>query len=135
MTLKKIILAVILAFTFSVAFSQSFNFNTSSIVPAAEAKVIIRKDDFNYKISVTVKYLADADRLQPAKKMYVVWLVSEQSYTINLGVIESSVKSSSSLNTITAFKPKSIFITAEDQNDILRPAGVTILETSDFSIK
>ena len=60
--------------------ASKFYFNQSSVVPAAEGMVKVKKDNNNnYSISVIVNHLAEPDRLQPPKKVYVVWMATNNN--------------------------------------------------------
>lgn len=108
----------------------------SSVVPAAEGKIKIKKDrNNNYVIDISVIRLADPERLQPPKKTYVVWIETNGYGTKNIGRLVSSTGLLSntlkaSLNTITSFKPRRIFITAEENGAIQYPAGQVVLTTN-----
>lgn len=120
------------------ACSQKVNFNTSTIVPAAEGVVKIKKDDNkNRSIDIKIKNLAEPERLQMPKSVYVVWMVTEDEGVKNIGQLISSKSMFSSqlegtLKTVTPFTPKRIFITAEDTSDISFPGSYVILETKSF---
>ncbi len=113
-------------------------FQTSSVVPAARGAVKVKKDNNNnYGISVEVLELAEPDRLQPPMKTYVVWMVTNENSTKNLGQIESSKKFLSkslkgSFKTVSSFKPVRIFITAESEAAVLYPGMYEVLTTSNF---
>lgn len=116
--------------------SSKYNFSTSSVVPAAEGKVKVKKDgNSNYKISLEVIRLAEPQRLNPSKAMYVVWMETEQNGIKNIGQLKTSSgllsnTLKSSLNTVTPFKPTGFFITAEDDASIQYPGGQVVLRTN-----
>lgn len=118
--------------------SNKMQFLQSTVVPAAEGKVKIKKDNNNnYSIDLNILNLAAPERLQSPKKSYVVWTETTQNAFKNLGQLKSSSGFLSntlkaSLNTVTTFQPKRIFITAEDDVNINYPYGQTILTTKDF---
>ncbi|RZL68948.1 MAG: hypothetical protein EOO93_02955 [Pedobacter sp.] len=105
------------------------------MVPAAEGRVKVTKDDNNnFSLNIKVTNLAEPSRLQPKKEMYVVWLVTENNLTKNIGQLNSSTGFFSSLlegelNTVSPFKPEYVFLTAEDNAGIQYPAGPTVLTT------
>ena len=81
--------------------------------------------------------LAEVQRLQPARQTYVVWMLTDQDVTKNIGQIKSSSGMMSkqlkaSFETVSSFKPVKIFITAEDDADIQYPGSQIILETGKF---
>lgn len=133
-------LYAVAAFFFAIVILQScgtskYNFSTSSVVPAAEGKVKVKKDgNSNYKISLDVMRLAEPQRLSPSKSMYIVWMETEQNGRKNIGQLKTSSgflskTLKSSLTTVSSFKPSGFFITAEDDASIQYPAGEVVLRT------
>jgi hypothetical protein len=113
------------------ACGSTAKFPTSVITPAAEivAKTSTDKNN-NTTIEVTAKNLASADRLDPPKESYVVWITTEDNGTKNIGLLNSKNGSKAVLKTSTPFKVKEIYITAEDSGNISYPAGIEISRTS-----
>ena len=139
---KRLYTNVYAAFTilFAILMLQScgttkYNFSTSPVVPAAEGSVKVKKDkNSNYSIELNVKRLADPKRLSPAKEMYIVWMETEQNGRKSIGQLKTSSglfssTLTSSLKTVSTFKPTGFFITAEDNANIQYPAGQTVLST------
>ena len=118
--------------------AQKITFGTSTLVPAAEGTVKVKKDkNNNYNIDLKVIRLADPQRLNPSRLIYIVWMETEGSGTKNIGqlktsssIISKSLKSS--LETVSPFKPTRIFITAEDDANIQYPGGLVVLSTDNF---
>ena len=110
-------------------------FQTSSVVPSAEGSVKVKKDkNKNYDIDLSVIRLANAERLNPPKKMYIVWMNTANDGVKKIGQLKTSSsllsKSlKSSLKTSVPYEPKSFFITAEDDAGIEVPYGPTVLST------
>ena len=104
-------------------------------MPAAQGAVKVSRDgNNNYSLDVSVTNLAEPSRLQPKKELYVVWLVTKENITKNVGQLRSSSGFFSStlegkLTTVSPFKPEYVFITAEDNAAILYPVGTVILTT------
>jgi hypothetical protein len=115
--------------------STTQTFLNSSVVPAAKGSVKISKDDnSNYAINVKVTNLAEPSRLQPKKKYYIVWLVTKNNVTRNIGQLKSSSGFFSSalegkLNTVSVLQPSYIYITAENETQIQYPVGTVVLTT------
>jgi hypothetical protein len=115
--------------------STKMNFATSTVVPAAEGGVKVEKDDNgNYALHLNVKRLAEPKRLQPAKSMYVVWMDTDKDGVKNLGQLKSVTgfftdAQTASLNTVSPFKPKHVFITAEDDANATSPSSQVVLTT------
>lgn len=124
------IILLVLAFTFA-SCETKINFLTSSVVPAATGYVTVKTDDNkNYAIKVSLSNLAESTRLTPAKSTYVVWVSGENGNAQNIGQMQT-LKLKASLQTVSAFKPSKIFVTAEDAGNVQFP-GETILTTATF---
>ena len=137
---KKILLAI---FTIAIVFSiesctSSVRFLTSSVVPGAQGDVQLKKDkNKNWVIQVEISDLAEVSRLQQSKKSYVVWIVTDQEITKNIGQLISSTsllsnRHKASLKTVSSFKPSKIFITAEDNANAQNPGTPVVLSTDRF---
>lgn len=139
--LKNIILgflAVGLAFSLT-SCAQKLTFLNSKVVPAAEGTVKVKQDsNKNYDIKIDISNLAEPERLQPPKKMYIVWMLTDQEVTKNIGQIKTSSNMLSktlkaSFETVSSFKPAKIFITAEDDPNAQSPGwGDVVLSTNEF---
>jgi hypothetical protein len=118
--------------------SKRVKFENSPVVPAARGDVKISKNsNKNYEIKIKFDNLAEVDRLDPPKKTYVIWMVTDQQSTKNIGQIKSgssvmSSKLKADFETSTPFKPVKIFVTAEDDGNVEYPGMYTILSTSNF---
>jgi len=118
--------------------SKKVAFETSPVVPAARGAIKVSKNsNKNYVIKVKIDNLAEVNRLEPPKKTYVIWMVTDQKSTINLGQIKSSSSKMSSklkadFETATPYKPVKIFITAEDDGNVEYPGIYTVLTTTKF---
>ncbi len=116
--------------------SKKMMFASSSVVPAAEGSVKYKKDNNNnYHVDIKVMHLANSNKLTPARSSYVVWMETESNGTKNLGQLKSSGSLLSStlkgsLSAVTAFQPKSFFITAEDDSNISYPGTEVVLKTN-----
>ncbi len=119
--------------------SQKISFQNSSVVPAARGNVTLKTDkNNNNSINLTVTDLAESSRLSPAKNAYVVWMVTDQNLTKNIGQLNSDKsgianKLKATFKTVSAFKPTKIFITAENEADIQNPADQIVLSTDFFN--
>lgn len=113
-------------------------FVTSTVVPAARGDVKVKKNNNNnYVIEIEISNLAEVERLQPQKQVYVVWLITEQDETKNLGQIVSASSTFSdnlkaSFKAVSVNKPTKIFITAENNGTAVYPGGQVILTTNRF---
>jgi hypothetical protein len=108
--------------------AQKIVFPISSIVPSAQGTTLIKKDkNKNYSIDLTVKHLANPERLTPPRKCYDVWIESSQNGVVNMGQLHITKNMNGSLKTISSFKPNTIFITAEDDPSIKEPGMDVVL--------
>ena len=111
------------------------SFQTSSVVPAAEGSVKVKKDkNKNYNVNLSVIRLAEPSRLDPPKKVYIVWMNTQQNGTKELGQLKTSSSllsktMKSSLKTSVPFQPTGFFITAEDDADSHYPSEQVVLRT------
>lgn len=129
----------ILSFLFAAilisACSNKIVFPNSEIVPAAEAVLEVEKNKSeNYELQLEVTNLADPRRLTPSRGNYVVWMVTEQNGTINLGNLRVNKNNKATLETVTPYKPVRIFVTAEDTPKAVLPGTQVILNSNDFDV-
>lgn len=138
--IKKIFLNALafIVFLLFASCSKNIAFQNSSIVPAAQGKVSVKKDsNKNNAIKIEITNLAEVTRLQPSKNVYVVWMETEDSVVKNIGQIKSetgfmSSKLKANFETVTSFAPVKIFITAEDNADVQYPGMQLVLTTNKF---
>jgi hypothetical protein len=115
--------------------AKKMRFATSAIAPAATGKVKIKKDkNKNYSIDVSVRNLAPSDKLTPPRETYIVWTETESNGVKNIGQINTSTGLFSktlkaSLTANLPFKPKNVFITAEDNQNVQYPGNMVVLTT------
>lgn len=129
--------AILLPFIFilSSCGTSKMAFQTSSVVPSAEGSVKVKKDNNkNYSVDLKVIRLANAEKLSPPKKMYIVWMNTSQDGVKKIGqlktssgLLSSSLKSS--LKTTVPYEPTGFFITAEDDADVFSPSGQVVMRT------
>lgn len=118
--------------------TKKISFQTSSVVPAAKGTVKVSKDkNKNYNIKLSISNLAEPAALQPSKKTYVIWMVTEMNGVKNIGQINTSTgflssKLRAEFETVSSFKPVKIFITAEDDTNIMYPGMQMVLTTNNF---
>ena len=124
--IRKVLLTMLTIFSVAslTSCSQKIAFQNSTVVPAAQGKVTIKKDsNKNYAIKIKISNLAEVQRLQPAKNVYVVWIETEENNIKNIGRIKSdsgflSSKLKATFETVTSFKPTKVFITGENNQDV-----------------
>ncbi|HET8753643.1 MAG TPA: hypothetical protein VFM59_04710 [Salinimicrobium sp.] len=116
------------------ACSKKVVFPTSEVLPAAEAVMKVDKNDNNnYVLELEIENMAKPGRLQPARRTYVVWMVTDQHGTINIGNLNINNNNKASLETITPYKPIRIFITAEDDQKVIVPSTQVVLNSDEFN--
>jgi hypothetical protein len=108
-------------------------FLTSMVIPSARGSVKVDKDKLeNYSIDLSVEYLAEAERLSPPKKTYVIWMESDRSTTKNIGQINTTKGSNNlkaNFKTSSSYEPTRIFISAEDDGLVSYPGNQVVLTT------
>ncbi len=115
--------------------SGPHQFPTSEVLPAAEAKVDInRNDNRNYEIELEIKNIARPERLTPSRNNYVAWMETENHGVVNLGNLRINSKNRASLETVTPYTPIRIFITAEDGRNIMRPSTQVVLNSGELDV-
>jgi uncharacterized protein YdeI (YjbR/CyaY-like superfamily) len=113
--------------------AQKIPFLKSTIAPAAEGYVKVRKDNNNNNvIKIRIKNLAEIERLDPSMKTYVVWMVTEREKTENIGRINSSNNLNVSFETGSSYQPIKIFITSEIDGSTQTPSEKIVLTTDNF---
>jgi len=118
--------------------SHKVSFLNSSVVPAARGSVKVSRDNNkNYVVKINIYNLAEVSRLQPPKKCYVVWMITDKQEIRNIGQIKSaeamlSSKLTAYYESVSSFKPVRIFITAEDDASATNPDPTTVLSTNNF---
>ncbi len=112
--------------------SKKVVFLPSSVVPAAEGYVQVKKDgNQNFAITLKIENLAEVDKMQPPKKTYVVWIVTDRGVTRNIGQIVSSRNLNANFQSVSSHKPVKIFLTAEENENVQYP-GLVVLSTDKF---
>lgn len=129
--------AILVMFSF-ISCSTNASFLSSSVVPAARGDVKVTRDNNkNYVIQMDIENLAEPERLQPPKKMYIIWMVTDQKLTKNIGQMDSSSgafsnKLKASFKTSSPFKPVKIFLTAEDDANVQYSNEPVVISTRNF---
>jgi len=138
--IKKFFIGILMSSMIILSTSCAINesFLNSSVVPAAKGTVKIKKDNNkNYQINLEIKDLAEVERLQSSKRMYVVWMETERGIYENLGQLHSSTgfmskQHTASLESSSPYKPVRIFVTAENESNVQYPDSKEILTTDKF---
>lgn len=115
-----------LLFLFS-SCATTVNFPTSDVAPAADISATKKVDkNGNFKISITAKNLASADRLEPPQSVYIAWIVTKTAGVRSIGRFTIKNAKTATIETLTPFAFTEIFITAEGKADVSYPSGVEI---------
>jgi len=126
------ILMTLLVFSFTSS-AQKIPFLTSTITPAAQGYVKVKQDsNKNYVVKIHISDLAEIERMQPTKKTYVAWMVTDRDVTKNIGRVSISKNLTGYLETLSSFKPIKIFITAEVDESVPYPGEQVVLTTDTF---
>ena len=126
--MKNLKTITLLALVFIMASCANISkFPVSEVTPAADILVQRQHDrNGNSKIKVTAKNLSAVERLTPPKKVYVVWILTENDGVRNLGQLKNKNVENAEIKTLTPFKFTQIFITAEDEAEVSYPNGIEI---------
>jgi len=130
-----IILSLLLASFLFVACAAKMNFERSPVVPGADGKVAVKKDNnSNYSITVNTVNLPSSKNLTPSKEVYVVWMEDENKNVKKLGQIKPSTGLLSKaykgeMRATSTTRPRKIFITAEDNTELEYPSNELVLTT------
>ena len=133
--LKIFILAMVISIC---SCTKKISFLNSSLVPAARGYVEINSDkNKNNVIEIHLTDLAEVQRLEPPRRTYVVWTITNQNMIKNLGQIKSSSgmiskQLKASFRTVTSFNPTRVFITAEDDANTQYAGKQIVLSTKNF---
>lgn len=105
-------------------------FPVSGIAPAADITAKKKTDNHNnITLQITAKSLASPDRLNPAGSNYSVWVVTNDYGIKNVGQLIIQNAKKSTFKTVTPFDFSEVFITVEEQGNLLTPSGVEISRT------
>lgn len=140
MTSKKSFLSTICIMLFTIVIHSScakkIVMANTGIAPAAQAYAKVKQDKTNnYTVQVKATHLAPSMKLNPPKKTYVIWMVTANNGTKNIGQFQSGTSLLSktlkgSIETVTSFKPVDFFITAEDDAAISYAGNMVILKSN-----
>lgn len=129
------VLSFIFAAILISACSKRVAFPTSEVLPAADAVAKVDKNDNNnYEVELKVRNMARPERLNPPRRTYVAWMVTESNGTINIGNLRISSKLRSTLETVTPYKPIRFLITAEETQSVISPSTQVVLTSEEFEI-
>lgn len=122
-------LSPITAFALPDMFKRATAMNVSPEIPAAKGEVHFGKtDDGNISIHLSVKYLADPQKLQPPAAIYVVWVSKDKdSPAQNIGALNVEKDREGKIKTVTPFHAFQLYVTAEANGEVQAPTGTRLL--------
>ncbi len=118
--------------------NRKMMFTKSVVVPAASGWVKVKKDhNGNYNINLSVRDLPAPGKLVPPREYYIVWSQTAKNGIINVGQLTTSRSMwargyKASMNTSSTYKPRRIFISAEDNKNVNSAGTQIVLTTEDF---
>ncbi|MCG6190957.1 MULTISPECIES: hypothetical protein [Maribellus] len=118
--------------------AKKYTFLSSSVVPAANGYVKLKKDNNkNYIIKVEVSDLAEVEKVQSSQTTYIVWMETDEGNVENLGQLKSSTgflskRHTASLETVSSYRPVKVFITTENGTNVQYPGEQIVLRTDTF---
>ena len=119
--------------TLSVVFAScgaTAKFPVSSITPAADITARKKTDNHNnITLQITAKSLASPDRLNPAGSNYSVWVITNDHGVKNVGQLNIKNAKKSTFKTVTPFDFSEVFITVENQGNLLSPTCTEVSRT------
>lgn len=124
-TIKSLLIICTVALMTSCA--TTVKFPVSNIVPAADISAKKTTDNNNnFMLELTALNLAGAERLSPSGNNYSVWVVTKEGDIKNVGQITVRNAKKSTFKTTTPFDFNEVFITVENQGDLMVPTGTEI---------
>lgn len=124
-TIKFLAFVVVIVFITSCA--ETIKFPVSEVTPAADITAKVTKQGKpNYLVTLEANNLAAPERLEPPRRIYVIWAVSEAGVVRNVGhfIQENAVKATWKAS--FPYKPVEVFITAETNEGNCLPEGIKI---------
>ncbi|WP_306601054.1 hypothetical protein [Geothrix sp. 21YS21S-2] len=110
-------------------FTHATAMNVSPDIPAAQGKVKFSKtNDGNIAIHLSVKYLADPQKLNPPAAIYVVWVgQGKDAVPQNVGALKVEKDREGTLKSVTPLHAFQLFVTAEANGQVQEPVGTKLL--------
>jgi len=129
LTAVAIALSSVAVFAANGIFSHATAMNVSPDIPAAQGMVKFSKtNDGNISINLSVKYLADPQKLQPPAAIYVVWVGKDKdSKPQNIGALKVEKDREGTIKSVTPLHAFQLFVTAEGNGQVQEPVGTKLL--------
>jgi len=130
------VLSIMILFFSSCA--RKMMFTKSVVVPSASGWVKVKKDhNGNYNLNISVRDLPAPEKLVPPRQYYIIWNQTGKNGIMNIGQLNTSRSMwargyKASMNTSSVYKPRRIFISAEDNKTVNNPGTQIVLTTEDY---
>ncbi len=111
---------------------KPMHLNVSPTIPAAEGSILFEStENGNTGIYLTVRNLANPEKLTSPANVYVVWVnVAVDATPQNIGALVVGKDLAGELRTVTPLSRFELFITAEPSAEVKLPSGQSLLWTS-----
>ncbi len=130
---------VIIPFVFLLsACAKKTVFLTSTFLPTTSGSVKIGRDiKRRYVINIQLDNLTNPSNLQPPKTAYVVWMVTQNNTSKNIGQILyidniAYQKYVTTFKAVSSVKPLRVFITGENDPKVQTTVSQVVLSTDNF---
>lgn len=110
--------------------NMTSRFKNSPQLPGAKgfAKATVTEDD-HFLLVVKVNHLINPEQLVPAKKVYVIWVMTEEGGAMNTGTLTIDETRTGFFTRKIQFRPFRVFISAENDSRIIAPVGQIVLRS------
>ena len=107
---------------------QRISLRPSESTPGAQGHVkVVETDDKNNELAIEVSHLPPANRLDPQKSKYMVWIDPGDGRTIPLGQLELDKNQSAEATLTTPFETFELIVTAEPPGAPDQPSDAVVL--------
>lgn len=129
------ILNVLFAAILVSACSREIVFPASDAMPTAEAVLRIDAlENQEYEMELNVYNIPEAERITASNLTYVVWMVTRKDGTVNIGPLDFSSRYEGSLEYLSAYEPVRVFVTEEDNAEVVLPSPQIVLDSKTFEL-
>jgi hypothetical protein len=112
--------------------SANIALRSSDSIPSAQGRLAVKGTEGpNQVVDLTVKHMAQPNRVKPGATAYVVWLQPDAAKEpINMGVLSVDKDLNGQLQFKTPFPKFEVFVTAEENPTVQAPSEHTHLLTA-----
>jgi hypothetical protein len=102
----------------------------SDLAPAAEAEIVAREGaNDNTKLNISVKHLAEPNKILENAEQYIVWISPEGSNVVqNVGALKVDDDLSARHETTIPYKNFRVFVTPETSQVASAPTGPVVFD-------